>query len=104
MNEWQCLARQVRQGNAAAEAELRGKLEIQMTRIVRRTLRRGTADSALARRILAEADRVAAAEHRPAIAPPGLVGRVARRICDALTDKLSAGPAAAGPRDTIRMA
>ena len=103
MNEWHNLARQVRDGDATAAAELRRKLEVQVPRIVRRTIRLRTADSALARQILADAERVAHTDSRAEPGALGLVGRVARRMCAALLANLRAAAASPGPKETVQM-
>jgi len=85
----QDLVRRAGQGDALALAELRQELQPQMIRIVRRALRTETVNSALAQRIRTTVHQVyGSAKNRSAKDSDGLVGQVARRLCDVLAGHL----------------
>jgi hypothetical protein len=92
MHELQYLVTRVGAGDPTAVAELRRELEGRMVPIIRRTMRTRTGSSTLARRILAEAERVAgkpggwSSEERE-----GIIPRVARRVCEAVITGLRPG-------------
>jgi hypothetical protein len=86
MNDIQLLAARVREGDPAATGELRRELESKVRHLVRRTLRTGASNSPLARRILAEAERLSSTggeSDREA-----LIACVARGICETVLGQL----------------
>jgi hypothetical protein len=87
MKELRELAALARTGDSKAAAKLRRRLEEPLRLMVRRTIQLRTANSTLARRILAEADQLAPAGWSwPREKHEWLVQRVAGRICQALID------------------
>lgn len=102
MNELDVLAAKVHAGDAGAAAKLRRELESRMVPIVRRALRGGAAATPLARRILAEAGRVAPRGwNGPAEERERLIGHVARRVCGSVLDGLAPAPRR-GLLETVR--
>ena len=89
MHEFDQLARRVKQNDFRAAAQMQESLELQMIPIVRRTLRRGLRDSALSRRILAEAERLTPkGDMLPAEERDRRIARIARRVCASVVGKL----------------
>ena len=103
MNEFHLLAARARGGDKAAASTLRRELESQMTVIVRRAMRTRTGASGLGRRILAEAERQAPDGWDHAGGNEALVGRVARRVCEAVLDDLRVAPPGGVERETVRL-
>jgi hypothetical protein len=100
-NRLQELAARAARGDADAAGELRQELEPQMVHMVRRVLRTGDAASAISRKILSEAEKVAALLRDPTD-PEFLVQLVARRVCASVMRRLAAASASAGPmRETV---
>jgi hypothetical protein len=84
------LALRAGRGDLQAGATLRRQLEPQLVRIVRCTLRSGRDTSPLAKRVLAEARRVADLPHQAGYdAPERVVSFVVRRLCESLTTALA---------------
>jgi hypothetical protein len=93
-NELQTLAARVGKGDPSATATLRHEFERQLVYIVRRTMRTRTGTSRLARRILAEADRVPPdGGDDPHADRERVVRQVVRRISDSVIDRLQPGAA-----------
>lgn len=84
------LAVRVGNGDQLAAAHLLRALEPRVRRIVRRVMRRRSAFSPMAARILLEVRRVATASHNPD--QDQLATTVAHNICAALIDQLRAAP------------
>jgi len=81
--DFERLAFRAGRGDREAGATLRRELEPQLVRMVRRTLRTQHETTPLARRVLAEARRMAVVPRREGwIAPEPLIGQVARRMCE----------------------
>jgi hypothetical protein len=77
----------------------RRELERKVTHIVRRTVRTRARRTVLDRRILAEADRLATDSY---VDQDWLVARVARRICEAVVERLGLVDEGQAARETIR--
>jgi hypothetical protein len=76
-----------------AVADLRRQLERSLMVIVRRTMRTRIGNSVLTRHILAEADRVGEPEWQCTVEErERLIGRVARRVCEAVIENLRGKP------------
>jgi hypothetical protein len=97
------LATRVGKGDAAATASLRRAFEDQLVHIVRRTIRVGNGSSVLAKRILAEAERLAPNGWKsPSSEREWVVDQITQRICASMIDRLQPAPAVAwGARETV---
>jgi hypothetical protein len=86
------LALQASNGDRDASATLRLRLEKQLACIVRNALRSGRDSNPLARRVLAEARRVAGFPRHPGNeASEYVVSQVVRRLGESIANGLSAG-------------
>jgi hypothetical protein len=90
-NELRRLAERVTGGAPGAAATFLSRIEPQVVRMVRRVMHTGATDTPFARLVAAEAR--ALAPRGDGADPEELVGRIARRVCRAMVEKL--GPDAA---------
>src|ERR1700716_1819235 len=89
-HDLESLALRAGRGDRAAGAALRQQLEPQLVHIVRNTLKTGQETNPMAKRVLAEARRVADVPRQGGWdAPESLVSQVARRLCESVLGRLA---------------
>jgi hypothetical protein len=87
------LAARIGQGDDMAVADFLKELEPQLNRIVRRVIQRGVTNSALSRRIAAEARQISGSRQDAVIDSGRLIKEITARICVSTIARLQSGQA-----------